>query len=301
MNYIDNIRAFNRFYTRRLGILDRSYLQSNMTLTEVRILYDLATNGPLTARDLVEDLGLDEGYLSRLITRFRKLGWIDRQRDTHDRRRWNLSLTREGKALTKTLITFSRKAIEESLSHLEPTERLTLVKTMHRLQAMLDPGTLKNTVFRDLEIGDAGWIVARHAELYAIEEGYDASFEALVARLLAGFIETRDMKTERAFIPVANGVRLGSVFCMRDDPDTARLRMFFLEPFARGLGLGKLMLEEVVNFATITEAKRLVLWTHKSHHAACSLYAARGFKITSESPANAFGQDAIDQIWELTL
>ncbi len=301
MDAIDNIRAFNRFYTGRLGILDRSYLQSGMTLTEVRILYDLATEGPLTARDLVENLALDEGYLSRLISRFQKLGWVDRQRDAQDKRRWHLALTHQGRVEVEKLIISSKGVIEKSLAHLGASDRVALVETMNRLWVMFDPEAAKSPTFRDLEIGDTGWITARHGELYAAEEGYNASFEALVARILAQFIESRDPARERAFIPVANGVRLGSVFCVRDDPDTARLRLFFLEPFARGLGLGRLMLEEVIGFAKATGAKRLVLWTHKSHHAACSLYAARGFKITSESCAHAFGQETVDQIWQLTL
>lgn len=154
---------------------------------------------------------------------------------------------------------------------------------------------------RDLQIGDAGWIAARHGELYAKEEGYDASFEALVMRILADFIETRDPATERAFIPVVGEVRLGSVFCVRDDAQTARLRMFLLEPWARGLGLAPKMLEAVIEHARATGASKLVLWTHASHLAACRLYQRRGFVMTGEQASQAFGQDTVDQEFELLL
>jgi DNA-binding MarR family transcriptional regulator len=301
MGEIDRIRAFNRFYTGWLGILDRSYLGSGMTLTEVRVLHDLAALGPVTARELIDRLHLDEGYLSRVLARFVKRGWVSRRHDHRDRRRRHLSLTPAGRAEAEALVARSHAAIERSLADLGPVARADLVEAMGRVQATLSRPEGGEVTFRDLEIGDAGWIASRHALLYAAEEGYDATFEALVARLLADFVERRDPSTERAFIPVAAGVRLGAVFCMRDDPETARLRMFFLEPFARGLGLGRRMLEEVIGFASLTGARRLVLWTHESHRAACRLYAARGFVMQQQQPARAFGQDTIEQVWELAL
>ena len=154
---------------------------------------------------------------------------------------------------------------------------------------------------RDLQIGDAGWIAARHGELYAKDEGYDASFEALVMRILADFIENRDPKTERAFIAEVDGQRVGSVFCVRDDALTARLRMFFLEPSARGTGLAPKMLEAVIAHAKATGASKLVLWTHASHVPACRLYQRRGFVMTGERSSHAFGQDTVEQEFELSL
>lgn len=301
MDQIDSIRAFNRFYTGHLGILDRSYLASGMTLAEVRVLHDLALHGPLTARMLVEQLGLDEGYLSRLIARFRRKGWVERVRDDRDGRRWYLTLTSAGQAEAQTLVCLSRAAIEASLAPLDGTARADLVEALQRAWTMLAPLRSDQVSVRDLEIGDAGWIAARHAVLYAAHEGYDATFEALVLRILAEFIETRDPDTERAFIPVANGVRLGSAFCVRDDAETARLRMFFLEPFVRGVGLGRRLLDEVIDFATRTGARRMVLWTHESHRAACALYAARGFRMTEQTRAHSFGQDTLEQVWMLDL
>ena len=168
------------------------------------------------------------------------------------------------------------------------------------IQGALAAGASKIEM-RDLEIGDAGWIAARHAELYAKDEGYDATFEALVMRILADFIEARDPKTERAFIPVVDSVRLGSVFCVLDDPHTARLRMFFLEPFARGLGLAPVMLEAVIEHARRVEASKLVLWTHASHVAACRLYERRGFVMVDERSSHSFGQDTVEQEFELLL
>lgn len=154
---------------------------------------------------------------------------------------------------------------------------------------------------RNLQIGDAGWIAARHGTLYAKDEGYDATFEAFVMRILAEFIENHDPKTERAFIADVDGKRLGSVFCVMDDATTARLRMFFLEPFARGLGLAPLMLEAVIEHARAVGASKLVLWTHASHVAACRLYRKRGFVMTQERESHAFGQDTVEQEFELLL
>ncbi|PTX56667.1 acetyltransferase (GNAT) family protein [Litoreibacter ponti] len=154
---------------------------------------------------------------------------------------------------------------------------------------------------RDLAIGDAGWIASRHGTLYAEHEGFDASFEALVMRILADFIENRDPVTDRAFIAEVGGARVGSVFCVRDDPATARLRMFFLEPECRGKGYAAPMLEAVIDHARATGAERLVLWTHKSHRAACALYARRGFRVTEERATRSFGQDVVEQSMELAL
>lgn len=167
-------------------------------------------------------------------------------------------------------------------------------------RAALITGSAKAN-FRDLQIGDAGWIAARHGELYAKDEGYNAHFEGFVMRLLAEFIDTRDPATERAFIPDLNGLRLGSVFCVRDDEHTARLRMFFLEPWARGLGMAPKMLEAVIDHARATGARKLVLWTHDSHVAAGQLYKRRGFELKGERKVHAFGIDTLEQEFELPL
>lgn len=168
------------------------------------------------------------------------------------------------------------------------------------VRAALSAGTAR-VELRDLHIGDAGWVAARHGAIYADEEGFDASFEALVMRILADFIETRDPVRERAFIAHVDGVRLGAVFCVRDDEATARLRMFFLEPWARGFGLASRMLEAVISHAQATQARKLVLWTHASHKAACKLYIRRGFVLKDERRSHAFGQDLVEQVFELTL
>ncbi|MDE3239463.1 MAG: GNAT family N-acetyltransferase [Paracoccaceae bacterium] len=156
-------------------------------------------------------------------------------------------------------------------------------------------------VLRDLAIGDAGWIISRHACLYAREEGYDATFEALVAEILAAYIRSHDPDRERAWIAWRAGARIGSIFCVRQDEDTAKLRLFLVEPAARGTGLGKRLLRECLAFARATGYRRMVLWTHASHRAACALYAAHGFRLTSETPAVDFGQAVIDQTWEIDL
>jgi GNAT superfamily N-acetyltransferase len=168
------------------------------------------------------------------------------------------------------------------------------------LRAAIASGS-SQIVLRGLQVGDAGWIAARHGALYAKDEGYDATFEAFVMRILAEYIENHDPKNERAFIAEVDGERLGSVFCVMDDPKTARLRMFFLEPFARGLGLAPKMLEAVIDHARAVSADKLVLWTHASHVPACRLYRSRGFSMTDERKSHAFGQDTVEQEFELSL
>ena len=298
---IDAIRAFNRFYTGRLGLLDRSYLGSGLSVTEMRVLYELMTAGPLVARQLTAALRIDEGYLSRIVKRFEKNGWLIRRPDSTDGRRALLSLSPAGRQKMGPLQQRSRDEIALHLEGLDTTDLALMTEGMAQITAMLGIPDRSEITFRDLAPGDAGWIVSRHGVLYAAHEGYDATFEALVAQLLSEFITKRDPATERAFIPVWNGVRLGSVFVMRDDAETARLRMFYLEPFARNLGLGREMLELVIDHARDTGAGRLLLWTHESHRAACVLYKARGFTMTDTRPSHAFGQKTVEQVWELGL
>lgn len=300
MDSIDRIRAFNRFYTQRLGLLERSYLESGLTLAEVRVLYELAEGGQSTARALAQAFGLDEGYLSRILKRFRTRGWIARRPDPDDARQALLSLTPEGLAAFRPLAAHSRADVGAMLAGLDPAGQEALCAAMERAQALLDRGT-GEIELRDLGPGDAGWVASRHGAIYAAEEGYDIRFEGLVAGILARYIETRNPDCERAWIAWRDGERLGCIFCVKVDSETAKLRLFLVEPGARGLGLGKRLLRECMDYARASGYRRMVLWTHASHRAACALYARAGWRMVAEEPVEAFGQQVIDQTWETAL
>lgn len=298
MDTIDRIRAFNRFYTRRLGLLDRSYLSSGMTLTEVRVLYELSHHPGQTARALAQGLGLDEGYLSRLLKRFGQHGWLDRATDPADARARTLALTAAGQAAFAPLQARSRDEVGTMVAGLAPGAQGALAAALEEVQALLSGGSLE---IRGLQPGDAGWILQQHGELYARDEGYDFSFEVLVAEILADFLRQNDPARERAFIAAAGPRRLGSVFCVRVSDEVAKLRLFLVVPQARGLGLGQRLLDECTGFARAAGYRRMVLWTHESHRAACALYARNGWVKRSDTPTRAFGQDVVDQEWDLVL
>ena len=299
MDRIDRIRAFNRFYTRRLGLLERSYLHSGFTLTEVRVLYELGAGELHTARALAQALGLDEGYLSRLLKRFAARGWLARAPDPQDARQVILSLTGDGQAAYKQLAERSRADVGAMIGALDPAGQEALCAAMATTQGLLEnPGEI---ALRDLQPGDAGWIIGRHGALYARDEGFDASFEALVAEILAAFLKHHDPARERGWIAARGAQRLGSIFCVRLDDETAKLRLFLVEPAARGTGLARRMLDTCMGWARARGYRRMVLWTHESHRAAGALYRKAGFTLTDETPTHAFGQDLVDQSWEIDL
>lgn len=310
MDDIDRIRAFNRFYTRRLGLLGRSYLDSGLGVTEARLLYDLdipdGAHDPIhsiRARDLARSLGLDEAYVSRRLKTFEARGLIRRPASAGDGRQRDLSLTPQGQALVARLKAQSRAAIRALLEPLPPEARRDLAQSLDRAQRLLetDPGPVD---LRALAPGDGGWIVGRHGALYAADEGFDASFEALVAEIVAGFLRHNDPARERGWIAWRDGVRLGSIFCVAEgpaEPETARLRLFLLEPGARGSGLAQRMLDTCLDFARGAGYRRMRLWTHESHRAAGRLYARNGFALCDRHPAHSFGVDVVEQSWERAL
>ncbi len=298
----DALRAFNRFYTRQIGLLDRSYLDSGMSLSQGRILYEIY-DGKRNARQIAQHLSLDEGYLSRVLAGFIKQGLMARHPSKEDRRRSDLTLTMAGAALMAELIARSRKGASERLATLNPLERKKLFEAMDTIQQCLSPETLapQDVQLRDIQIGDLGHLASRHGVLYAQECGFDQSFELLVADILLDFWRDRDPKVERAWVAARGEQILGSIFCVRVDAQTAKLRLFHLEPEARGLGLGQRMLETCVQFARDVGYQRMVLWTHESHEAACALYRKNGFTMLSATPVRSFGQDLIEQAWQINL
>lgn len=299
-NTVDRIRAFNRFYSKQMDLLGRSYLDSGFTLSEVRALHDLAAGDGPTARDLASALALDEGYLSRILKRFRARGWIERHPDPGDARRGRLRLTPAGLAGLTPLRARARDRIEAQIGHLAGPERDALTAAMARIETIL-AGRAAPVVLRDLEPGDAGWVIGRHGALYARDEGYDHRFEALVARIVADILSFEHPDQGRGWITDQGGQRVGSVFCVRETADTARLRLFLIEPEARGQGLGRRMLAAAMDWARARGHRRMTLWTHESHRAACALYARAGFRLTASEPGQAFGQSVVDQTWDIDL
>ena len=300
MDTIDRVRDFNRFYTRQIGLVERNYLGGGLSLSELRVLYELGQPNPPTARRLAGDLGLDEGYLSRILSKFAKKGWLVRTPDPGDRRFSKLVLSSAGQDQADAFVKESRGQIGDMLAGIDGIDRALMTDAMASVQRLL-LDEKSDVTLRDLQSGDSGWLIQQHAELYRREEGFDHRFEALVAEILADFIRNHDPENERAFIAERSGQRLGSVFCVRKDAQTAKLRLFLLVPEARGLGLGRQLLEACMGYARERGYKRMVLWTHKSHNAACALYAKYGFEITSEEEVNEFGVDLISQIWEIDL
>ncbi len=301
MDGIDRVRAFNRFWTERMGLLDRNYLGSDLSVSEARVIHELAVDGPARARDLARRLSVDEGYLSRIVARLGGEGWLSRVPDPRDGRARLLTLTRAGRAHHRTLAARSRADVQDRLANLQGGVLEQAVMGMERIQRALGQAPTTSDL-RDLQAGDIGWLIQQHAELYARDEGFDATFETLVAEILLEFARSHDRATERGFIAEAGGQRLGSIFCVQSgEPGVAKLRLFLLLPEARGQGLGQRLLDACLGFARQAGYRRMRLWTHESHSAACALYAKNRFELTASKPVHSFGVDLVEQTWERDL
>lgn len=299
------VRQFNRFYTARIGARD-PYLGGDMSLTDVRVLYELAHREKPVASEIGKALGLDAGYLSRILRRFDTAGWLARQPHPDDARQQLLALTDAGHAAFAPLQQKSRDEAGALLAPLTPAERQQVVEAMHTVQGLLDPeraapAKATTAILRDPAPGDIGWVVQQHGELYAREYGWNSAFEALVADLAAQFLRKFQPKWERCWIAELNGERVGAVFVVRKSATTARLRMLILAPQARGLGLGTKLTDECIAFARRKGYRKMVLWTNSCLTAARGIYAARGFKLTKSEPYEGFGQQLVGETWELKL
>lgn len=294
------VRAFNRFYTQRIGILKR-YLDTDFTLTEVRVLYEIAHRRGLTARDLVRDLALDPGYLSRILRRFEQRGWLVRKKAPHDGRQALLALTEAGYATFAPLQQKSRDETAALLAGVPPAARDRLVAAMQTVQRLLTPGREPSIVLRDPRPGDLGWVVQVHGEVYAREHGWNAEFEALVAEIAAKFLRRFDPAREKGWIAEVDGARAGSVFLVRQSRAVARLRLLLVLPEARGLGLGARLTDECIAFAREKGYRKLVLWTQGNLLAARAIYRSRGFVKVASEPGVAFGKRLVSETWELVL
>jgi DNA-binding MarR family transcriptional regulator/GNAT superfamily N-acetyltransferase len=298
------VRGFNRFYTQRIGVLD-PYLGSELSLTEVRVLYELAHRDQPTATEIGRDLALDAGYLSRILRRFETRGWLQRVPSPADARQSLLKLTEAGYQAFAPLQQKSRDEAAALLSGLSAVARSELIDAMHQVQQLLDPSAkvaaIRTVVLRDPRPGDLGWVVMQHGEIYAREYGFTEDFESLVADIAARYIKNFDPAWEKGWIAEIDGVRAGSVFVVRKSPRVAQLRMLILTPDARGHGLGGRLTDECIAFARARGYSKLMLWTNGQLHAARAIYKSRGFKLTKSEPLRAYQQDLVSEIWELKL
>jgi len=298
------IRQFNRFYTRRIGVLD-PYLDSDMSLTEVRVLYELAHREAPVAREIGRDLHLDAGYLSRILRRFEDKGWLTRGTDARDARQSLLRLTEAGHSAFAPLQQKSRDEAAALLAPLSAAERSRLIGAMDTVQSLLDPDARtpkrQTAVLREPAPGDIGWVVQQHGEIYAREYGWNSEFEALVADIAGQFLRKFQPGRERCWIAELDGERVGAVFVVRKSATTAQLRMLILTPQARGLGLGARLTDECIAFARSKGYRKMVLWTNSCLTAARGIYAARGFKLVKSEAYEGFGQHLVGETWELKL
>ena len=300
---VEVIRSFNRFYTRQLGLLDEGLLHSEYSLSEARVLYELAQAEGLTATDLRTLLGLDAGYLSRLLSGFEKRKLIRRSTSQADARQSTLSLTKKGRDAFRPLDHAAREQISGMIGALPADALQSLVESMRTIRRALTPppDPAPPYVLRPLQIGDIGWITHRQAVLYAAEYGWDETYEALVAEIAAAFVKTFDPKRECCWVAEKDYQVVGSVFVVRASPDVAKLRLLYVEPSARGLGIGRRLVEECIRFARTKGYRVLTLWTNSVLVSARRLYEAAGFQLIAEEPHHSFGKDLVGQTWELEL
>lgn len=303
MSTTERVRSFNRFYTRQIGVLNRRYLNSSFSLAEVRVLYEIAHRRNAIASAIGRDLGLDAGYLSRIVGRFERAGLVARKSSSVDARQNFLSLTREGRKAFLPLERSASEAISAMLKRLTEPQQARLAGAMHAIEQLLGraaDGKLAYTL-RGHRPGDIGWVIHRHGVLYSQEYGWDEQFEALVAEIGAKFIQNFDPARERCWIAEAEGEIAGSVFLVKQSDDVAKLRLLLVEPWARGSGLGRQLVNECVSFARGAGYKKITLWTQDVLHAAVHIYAKAGFRLVREEPQRQFGMDMVSQTWELRL
>ncbi|GAA1892260.1 helix-turn-helix domain-containing GNAT family N-acetyltransferase [Streptomyces durmitorensis] len=304
---IQEIRAFNRFYTNLIGALDYSrQLYVPYTLTEARVLYELAHASHLDAADLRAELSLDAGYLSRLLGKFEKGGIVERAPSERDPRRQRITLTARGRETAGLLDERSSEAVGSLLSAVPAAERSRLATAMRTVREILSGGregaAASRPVLREPGPGDLGWIVQRNAALYAAEYGFNTDYEGLVARIVADFAEDHDPHLERVWIAELDGRPVGCVMCVRDDaPGTARLRLLLVEPDARGMGIGDQLVSACVEFARDVGYREMALWTNDILGAARAIYLRHGFVLVDEKPHRSFGVDLLGQDWQLHL
>ncbi len=300
---LDTIRSFNRFYTDHLGLLSQAYLQSPYSLTEARVIYEIGARPGATAADLTRDLHLDPAYLSRILRRFRSQNLLRSERDTADRRSQNLFLTDRGQTEWQTLGEQSRRQIEQALSRLGSHEKQALVDAMKTVRDLLDPDEPQNApaILRGHRPGDMGWVIEAQTRFYTETFGWNDQFEALAAEVAGHYLKTFDPRLERGWIAERSGRRIGSIFIANGGNGTAKLRLLYVDPTARGLGLGKLLVAEAIQFALQCDYRQITLWTNDNLEAARAIYLKAGFRLVSEERHRMFGPELTGQTWVMDL
>jgi DNA-binding MarR family transcriptional regulator/GNAT superfamily N-acetyltransferase len=300
---VEAVRRFNRFYTRKIGVLHEGLLESPFSLAETRVLYELAQRKQPTARELGNDLGLDAGYLSRILAGFAKHGLIEKASSEADGRQSLLRLTEAGCGAFAPLNARARDEIGAILREHSPDKQDRLVAAMEAIECILDakPEAKAPYLLRPHQPGDIGWVVALHGAVYAREYGWDGRFEALVAEIAAKFLRKFDPNLERCWIAEKDGENVGSVFLVKRTRSIAKLRLLIVDPKARGLGVGARLVDECMRFARAVGYRKMTLWTNDVLHAARRIYVAAGFTLVREEPHRSFGQDLVGQYWELKL
>jgi DNA-binding MarR family transcriptional regulator/GNAT superfamily N-acetyltransferase len=303
---VARVRRFNRFYTRLVGALDKGHLHSSFSLAETRVLYEIAHGDTPMATDLARDLRLDPGYLSRMLRGFERRGLVERVRSASDGRRNHLQLTPKGRSIFEDLDARASAAVADVLAPFVDGQQQQLLDSMRTIESIFGrPATEQQAPFvlRPHRPGDMGWVVHRQAVLYAQEYGWDETYEALISRIVADFIDRFDPKRERCWIAERDGEIVGSVFLIRhpERAGVAQLRLLYVERSARGLGIGRRLVRECTQFARQTGYKTITLWTNSVLTSARKIYEAEGYRLVNEKPHHTFGQDLVGQTWELEL
>jgi DNA-binding MarR family transcriptional regulator/GNAT superfamily N-acetyltransferase len=304
---VDTVRRFNRFYTRAIGVLQEGWLDSAFPLTEARVLYELAHREKPTATVVRNSLELDAGYLSRILSAFEKRGLVEKTPSDDDGRQSLLALTDEGRQQFAPLEARTIQQVSGMLEKLSENEQRHLIGAMQTIEKLLAPaekresGAKASYLLRPYQPGDMGWVVHRQGVLYAQEYGYDEQFEALAAEIVAKFIQHYDAKRERCWIAEKDGEVVGSVFLVAKSKTTAKLRLLFVEPSARGLGIGSRLVGECVRFARQAGYRKMVLWTQSELDAARHIYKQAGFRVLEKERHHSFGKNLVAESWELAL
>jgi DNA-binding MarR family transcriptional regulator/GNAT superfamily N-acetyltransferase len=301
--HVASVRAFNRFYTKQIGLLRKGYLDSPFSLSEVRVLYELVHRKNPIASELSKELELDPGYLSRLLDSFERRGLITRKPSPSDARQSHLSLTAKGRQAFAPLEAKTQNQAAEMLAKLSGADQDRLVHAMHTIELLLgvEPRQKPGYVLRSHQPGDMGWVVHRHGALYAAECGWDERFEALVAEIAAKFIQNFDPKRERCWIAEREGAIIGSVFLVKKSDRVAKLRLLLVEPSARGLGIGGRLVDECIRYGRQAGYRKMTLWTQSMLVAARHIYKQAGFRLVHEEEHKSFGHDLVAETWEMDL
>jgi len=300
---VATVRGFNRFYTRRLGVLEQHLLDTPYSLTEARVLYELAHRDAPLAKEIGAELGIDAGYLSRILQSFADAGLLSRKPSPDDKRQSRLSLTAKGRTAYGRLEQRSQQDIAAMLAGLPPAERSRLVTSMSSIERILSAPVAPSPLatLRGPQPGDIGWVVQSHGALYAREYGFNASFEALVAEIAGQFLASHDPARERCWIAELDGAQAGSLFLVRASDEVAKLRLLLVTPEARGQRLGQRLVQEAIGFARQCGYRKVTLWTQSILVAARKIYQDTGFVLVATEPHSSWGQNLVGEIWELTL